>query len=125
MEPVREATIGRAEHGAVVQSDGWFVLNAADARWTRNDHSGEWCDFESPDAPFRDFGANIHVLQPGRPNGLYHAESAQEGFLVLSGECICLVEGEERPLRAWDTSTVRPVRVTCSSARALARVRCS
>ena len=42
------------------------------------------------------------MLQPGQPNGLYHRESAQEDFLVLAGECLLLVEGEERPLRAWD-----------------------
>ena len=29
-------------------------------------------------------------------------ESAQEDFLVLSGECLLLIEGEERPLKAWD-----------------------
>ena len=29
-------------------------------------------------------------------------ESNQEDFLVLAGECLLLVEGEERPLRAWD-----------------------
>ena len=33
---------------------------------------------------------------------MYHAEDAQEGFLVLSGEALLLVEGQERPLRAWD-----------------------
>jgi uncharacterized cupin superfamily protein len=33
---------------------------------------------------------------------MYHAESAQEDFLVLAGSCLLLVEDEERPLRAWD-----------------------
>jgi uncharacterized cupin superfamily protein len=33
---------------------------------------------------------------------MYHGEEAQEDFLVLSGECLLLVEGEERLLRAWD-----------------------
>jgi quercetin dioxygenase-like cupin family protein len=33
---------------------------------------------------------------------MYHREKAQEGFLVLSGECLLVVEGEERPLRQWD-----------------------
>ena len=39
---------------------------------------------------------------PGEANGYYHAEQAQEGFLVLSGECIAVVEGEERLMRQWD-----------------------
>jgi uncharacterized cupin superfamily protein len=33
---------------------------------------------------------------------MYHAESAQENFLVLAGECVLLIEEQERPLRAWD-----------------------
>ena len=45
---------------------------------------------------------NVRVLWPGEPNGLYHAEGVQEGFLVLSGECTLIVEEEERPLRQWD-----------------------
>jgi uncharacterized cupin superfamily protein len=33
---------------------------------------------------------------------MYHRELHQEDFLVLSGECLLLVEGQERKLRAWD-----------------------
>jgi hypothetical protein len=33
---------------------------------------------------------------------MYHRESNQEDFLVLAGEAIAIVEGEERPLKAWD-----------------------
>ena len=33
---------------------------------------------------------------------MYHWEADQEDFLVLSGEAVLVVEGEERPLRAWD-----------------------
>ncbi len=47
-------------------------------------------------------GIRLHVLEPGEPNGLYHSETQQEAFLVLSGECTLLVEGEERRLRQWD-----------------------
>ncbi len=64
--------------------------------------AGPWAAFENPEAPFPDFGINIHVLQPGQPNSKYHSESVQEDFLVLSGECLAIIEGEERPLRAWD-----------------------
>src|SRR5688572_20021274 len=42
------------------------------------------------------------VLRPGEPNSLYHSESQQGAFLVLSGECTLLVEGVERLLRPWD-----------------------
>jgi mannose-6-phosphate isomerase-like protein (cupin superfamily) len=80
----------------------WFVLNVADAPALGNEVCGAWAAFEDPEAPFPDFGINVHVLQPGQPNAKYHSESVQEDFLVLSGECVAIIEGEERPLRAWD-----------------------
>ena len=33
---------------------------------------------------------------------MYHEEPGQEDSLVLRGECLLIVEGEERPLKAWD-----------------------
>jgi len=33
---------------------------------------------------------------------MYHWEADQEDFLVLAGEAVLIVEGEERPLRTWD-----------------------
>jgi uncharacterized cupin superfamily protein len=99
---VQEARIAQTDEGAVVESEGWFVLNAADARWVRNERGGDWCSFEPREARFSETGVNIQVIGPGQPNALNHSESVQEDFLVLSGECICLIEGEERRLRAWD-----------------------
>ena len=64
--------------------------------------SGSECTFESRKFEFPQLGIRLHVLEPGEPNGLYHSESQQEAFLVLSGECTLLVEGEERLLRPWD-----------------------
>jgi uncharacterized cupin superfamily protein len=80
----------------------WLVINVADASAVGNEVCGYWTAFEDPDAQFPDFGINIHVLQPGQPNAKYHSESVQEDFLVLSGECLAIIEGEERRLRAWD-----------------------
>jgi uncharacterized cupin superfamily protein len=51
---------------------------------------------------FEQLGFRVAVLEPGRPSTLYHAESVQEDFLVLAGECVARVEGEERRLRQWD-----------------------
>ncbi len=79
-----------------------FVINVADARAWEHPVSGVTIDFDTPDAPFRDTGINIIVLQPGQPSCKYHSESVQEDFLVLGGEALLLLEGEERPLRAWD-----------------------
>lgn len=81
----------------------WFVVNVRDAPWyTHRDAFGSRCSFESRDAPFEQLGINIRVLEPGQPNCLYHRESLQEDFLVLAGECLLLVAGEERKLQAWD-----------------------
>jgi uncharacterized cupin superfamily protein len=63
----------------------------------------------------------LHVLPPGQSNGLYHHENQQEDFLVLSGECLLLVEGEQRRLRAWASSIRRRARSTSSSAPATSR----
>jgi len=79
------------------------VLNIADALAVRNDEKGGATYVLEPrDAPFVDVGVHVRVLWPGDPNGLYHSEDVQEGFLVLSGECTLIVEEEERLLRQWD-----------------------
>lgn len=83
-------------------SDGWFVVNVRDTAWLRHERFGATCVFEGEHASFPDFGIGVHVLWPGQPNGLYHAESNQEDFLVLAGQCLLVVEGQERRLGAWD-----------------------
>jgi uncharacterized cupin superfamily protein len=98
---IPEASREETEHGTVYKGDGWYVLNARDARWYHVDGRGAHCDFEG-DAEFSQLGANIMVLQPGEAMAMYHWEADQEDFLVLSGEAVLIVEGEERPLRAWD-----------------------
>jgi uncharacterized cupin superfamily protein len=82
------------------QGEGWYVLNARDAKWQENE-LGFYCNFEG-DTPFAEFGFNISHLPPGAPMAMYHHEPHQEGFLVLDGEALLIVEGEERPLRRWD-----------------------
>lgn len=80
------------------------MVNVADAPWFTHEKFGDTCFLERAvaGAEFPDLAVNIRVLQPGQPNGIYHAEGDQEAFLVLAGECTLVVEGEERPLRAWD-----------------------
>jgi uncharacterized cupin superfamily protein len=98
---VAEARLAQTENGLVPESDGWFVLNARDARWTHTDALGSGCTFEG-EVPFPELGINVNVLPPGQPMCMYHGENAQEDFLVLSGECLLIIEGEERRLKAWD-----------------------
>ncbi|MEA2478474.1 MAG: hypothetical protein QOJ07_396 [Thermoleophilaceae bacterium] len=81
---------------------GWFIVNVAGAPAKTNPRKGTWTQFEADEARFEEFGINVTVLQPGQPNGAYHAENMQEDFLVLSGECVAIVEDRERPMRAWD-----------------------
>jgi uncharacterized cupin superfamily protein len=80
---------------------GWFVVNACEAEWHDAGNFGLYCAFEGQPR-FEQLGINLNVLQPGQSNGLYHREGAQENFLVLAGECLLLIEGEERLLGAWD-----------------------
>jgi uncharacterized cupin superfamily protein len=99
--PVPEVPLRETKHGLVADGDGWFVLNATESRWRDTGRFGFFCNFEGK-RRFRELGINLNVLEPGQSIGLYHRERAQEGFLVLAGECLLLVDGEERPLRAWD-----------------------
>jgi len=97
-----EAQLDQTDAGLTPTGDGWFVVNVRDAAWWMSSPFGSATVFESEQAPLRQFGINVSVLEPGKPSCLYHFESQQEAFLVLSGECTLLVEGQERSLRAWD-----------------------
>jgi uncharacterized cupin superfamily protein len=98
---VPEAELKATEHGVVPESDGWFVLNARDARWRYADGRGAYSVFEG-EQEFPQIGIHLVALGPGEPMAMYHWEADQENFLVLSGEALLIVEGEERPLRQWD-----------------------
>jgi uncharacterized cupin superfamily protein len=105
---VPEAQLEDSGSGLAPASEGWFVVNVSDAEWLTSETSGPLqpsgaeCGFESQKVEFSQFGIRLHVLEPGEPNGLYHRENQQEDFLVLSGECRLLVEGQERILQPWD-----------------------
>jgi uncharacterized cupin superfamily protein len=100
---VPEARLEDAGSGLVPASDGWFVVNTRDAEWWVSTAFGSGIVFEAKADEFPQFGINISVLEPDKPNCLYHAElNQQEAFLVLSGRCKLLVEGEERDLGPWD-----------------------
>ncbi len=108
-----EARLVDTGRGLAPQGDAWFVVNARDALWFRNEHFGARTSFETggravkelpqlEQQSFPQLGFTLYVLPPGRPSTMYHAESDQECFLVLQSECLLIVEGEERRLRPWD-----------------------
>jgi len=100
------------DSGRAPAGDGWFIVNVRDAAWLTNDALGARCVFEGDTRvvrgtsldvhKFADIGFSLTVIEPGQASTMYHAESNQEDFLVLAGECVALVEGEERHLHAWD-----------------------
>lgn len=96
---MKEAELKQTDNGKVAATDGWYALHASEAAWFRSERFGTLCRFEGQ-VPFPELGMNLRVLDPGQPACLYHRESAQEDFFVVSGECLLIVEGEERPLRA-------------------------
>jgi uncharacterized cupin superfamily protein len=98
---VPEASLEKTDAGLVPKAEGWFVVNAKEALWFEHEKFGSGTIFEGEPA-FPELGINIGVLEPGQPACLYHRENAQENFLVLWGECLLVVEGEERRLQAWD-----------------------
>jgi len=104
---VPEAKLKQTEAGLVPDSGGWFVMNARDARWFDNPGRGHnlpltGSDEYEAETFFPMLGMSIRVLPPGEPNATYHWETEQEDFLVLSGDGLLIVEGEERPLKQWD-----------------------
>jgi uncharacterized cupin superfamily protein len=101
---VPESPVEPGEHGLVPKGKGWFVLNARDAPWFEREGRGAYCEFEGfeGEADFSQLGVNITVLGPGEPMAMYHYEHDQEDFLVLAGEALLIIEGEERPLGQWD-----------------------
>jgi uncharacterized cupin superfamily protein len=98
---VEEARLEEREGGLTPVSGGWFVVNVRDGAWVRNGTLGDVFVVEGDDAPFPDVGFSLAVLQPGQASR-YHREANQEDFIVLAGECLLLIEGEERLLKAWD-----------------------
>jgi uncharacterized cupin superfamily protein len=110
---VEEARLEEVGSGLAPVGPGWFVVNVGEAAWIRSDAFGSRCVFEGsprvlaerPDVEpqrFAETGFTLAVLEPGKPTGMYHAETGQEDFLVLTGTCLLLIEEEERRLRAWD-----------------------
>ena len=99
---IPEAPLERTDHGTFPYEEGWFVVNAREAQWFDSDGLGYYAPFEGENTLFGELGINLSVLGPGEPSCMYHAEEAQEGFLVLSGECLLIIEGQERKLQAWD-----------------------
>jgi uncharacterized cupin superfamily protein len=103
---VPEAPLERTEAGLVPAGDGWFVLNAREARWRHREGRASLAftgtTASEVESYFPQVGVNLVVLEPGEPMAMYHWEGDQEGFLVLAGEPLLIVEGEERPLAQWD-----------------------
>ncbi|MGD8396869.1 MAG: cupin domain-containing protein [Candidatus Eiseniibacteriota bacterium] len=96
-----EAKVVRTEAGLVPEGAGWFVVNAAEAPWYASERFGRVCAFQG-EHRCPGLGVNIHVVEPGQAACMYHAETEPEAFLVLHGECLLVIEEEERPLHAWD-----------------------
>jgi quercetin dioxygenase-like cupin family protein len=104
---VPESPLESTDDGLVPSGEGWFVANARDSRWIRRPGRGfclpltGWTNDEV-ERYFPQLGVNVFVLTAGDTIGIYHRETDQEGFLVVAGEALLLVEGTERPLRPWD-----------------------
>jgi uncharacterized cupin superfamily protein len=101
-----ESELVPTEHGLVPKGDGWFVLNARETQWWEREGRGVLCEFEGAGfegaTDFIQLGINLTLLEPGEPMGMYHWEADQEDFLVLAGEAVLVIEGEESTLRQWD-----------------------
>jgi uncharacterized cupin superfamily protein len=104
---VPEAELEETEVGLLPKSQGWFVMNVQDTRWFDKPGQGfsvsltGYDEYEA-ETFFPMLGMSIRVVKPGEPSTTYHWETEQEDFLVLAGEGILIVEGQERPVKQWD-----------------------
>jgi quercetin dioxygenase-like cupin family protein len=98
---IPEAPLDEDEHGLMPAGAGWFVLNAREARWFDTGGLGKSPALQGR-GDFPQIGLGLTVLEPGEPLAMYHWETDQEDFLILSGEALLIIEGEERPLAQWD-----------------------
>jgi len=98
---VPEAPLEQTERGLVPKGEGWFVLNAREAVWSAGEGRGAYSKLEG-EPEFSQYGIHLVTLAPGDRMAMYHWERDQEDFLVLVGEAVLVIEGEERPLKAWD-----------------------
>jgi uncharacterized cupin superfamily protein len=85
-----------------VAADQPLIVNLADMRAVGHPDRSIGLLPEEPLGSWPDLGVNVRIMQPGQPNCRYHSEPVQEDFLVLHGECLVILEGEERRLRQWD-----------------------
>jgi uncharacterized cupin superfamily protein len=99
---VAEAPLERTENGLLLVGDGWFVVNARESEWRRSEGMGKWPRLEGATPRYAQLGLGVTVLEPGETMTMYHWETDQEDFLLLAGEALAIVEGQERPLRQWD-----------------------
>jgi hypothetical protein len=103
---VAKAELVETERGLVPMGDGWFVLNAREAQWWERGGRGVLCEFEGAGfegaTDFLQVGINLTRLMPGEPMTMYHWEADQEDFLILFGEAVLVIEGEERTIGQWD-----------------------
>lgn len=107
LDVIGEAMLEDRGSGLVPASRGWFVVNARDARWFDQPGQGHslpltGCDELEAETYFPMLGMAIRVVGPREPSTVYHWETEQEDFLVLAGEAILIVEGQERRLQRWD-----------------------
>ena len=87
---------------SVCGMDEPIIINIADAVARSHSRRATLIEFEPEEDLWPDLGVNVQIMWPGQPNCRYHSEPVQEDFLVLHGECVVILDGDERPLRQWD-----------------------
>ncbi len=78
-EVVLQATLKETDAGLVPESDGWFVVNARDAPWWRNDVLGQGTEFEG-EPGFPEVGFFVTVLLPGQRTACTTASRGRRTF---------------------------------------------
>jgi hypothetical protein len=86
---VPEAPLEQTQTGLMPVGEGWFVLNAREARWLHRKGQSASCEFEG-ETEFPQIGIFLRVLTPGAPMAMVHCPPHTKHIIIGAGDVPCL-----------------------------------
>jgi hypothetical protein len=111
--PVNEASSEETPYGRYITSDGWFVLNIADALAVRNDEKGgATYPLEPRESPFRDVGIRVPSSRRANRTRSTTPKACRKGFSCSRASARSSWRRTNGRCGSGTTSTVQPVRAS-------------
>jgi hypothetical protein len=107
---IPEAPLKETEAGLVAAGEGWFVINAREARWRHREGWGNSIGFQG-DTHFAQIGIGLVRLEPGEPNGMYQWRPTRTTFSCSPAKRSRSSRDRSGPCSNGTWCTVRPAQV--------------